>query len=79
VLETPLATAFLVQRLAGCRLSDSSTWACSTALHLAQLVFGAERVGAALDEATAVLDRWGYRSQVRDGEYKLPACSARRC
>ena len=41
-------------------------------LHLAQLVFGAERVGAALDEATAVLDRWGYRSQVRDGEYKLP-------
>jgi len=41
-------------------------------LHLAQLVFGAGRVGAALDEATAVLDRWGYRSQVRDGEYKLP-------
>ena len=41
-------------------------------LHLAQLVFGAEHVGAALDEATAVLDRWGYRSQVRDGEYKLP-------
>ena len=41
-------------------------------LHLAQLVFGAERVGAALDEASAVLDRWGYRSQVRDGEYKLP-------
>ena len=41
-------------------------------LHLAQLVFGAGAVGAATEEATAVLDRWGYRSQVRDGEYKLP-------
>ena len=45
-------------------------------LHLAQLVFGAEHVGAALDEATAVLDRWGYRSQVRGGEYKLPGVLA---
>jgi integrase len=41
-------------------------------LHLAQLVFGTEAVDAATGEATAVLDRWGYRSQVRDGEYKLP-------
>jgi hypothetical protein len=41
-------------------------------LHLAQLVFGTEAVEAATGEATAVLDRWGYRSQVRDGEYKLP-------
>jgi hypothetical protein len=41
-------------------------------LHVAQLVFGAEAVDAATGEATAVLDRWGYRSQVRDGEYKLP-------
>lgn len=41
-------------------------------LHLAQLVFGTEVVDAATGEATAVLDRWGYRSQVRDGEYKLP-------
>ena len=41
-------------------------------LHLAQLVFGAEAIDAAMCEATAVLDRWGYRSQVRDGEYKLP-------
>ena len=41
-------------------------------LHLAQLVFGAGAVEAATGEATAVLDRWGYRSQVRDGEYKLP-------
>ena len=45
-------------------------------LHLAQLVFGAGHVGAALDEATVVLDRWGYRSQVRDGEYKLPGVLA---
>ena len=45
-------------------------------LHLAQLVFGAEHVGAALEEATAVLDRWGYRSQVRGGEYKLPGVLA---
>jgi integrase len=45
-------------------------------LHLAQLVFGAEHVGAALDQATVVLDRWGYRSQVRDGEYKLPGVLA---
>jgi hypothetical protein len=45
-------------------------------LHLAQLVFGAGHVGTALDEATAVLDRWGYRSQVRDGEYKLPGVLA---
>ena len=41
-------------------------------LHLARLVFGAGAVEAATGEATAVLDRWGYRSQVRDGEYKLP-------
>lgn len=41
-------------------------------LHLAQLVFGTEAIGAAMGEVTAVLDRWGYRSQVRDGEYKLP-------
>ena len=41
-------------------------------LHLARLVFGAEAVDAALSEAAAVLDRWGYRSQVRDGEYRLP-------
>ena len=41
-------------------------------LHLARLVFGTEAVDAATCEATAVLDRWGYRSQVRDGEYKLP-------
>ena len=41
-------------------------------LHLAQLVFGAEAIDAAMCEATAVLDRWGYRSQVCDGEYKLP-------
>jgi integrase len=45
-------------------------------LHLAQLVFGAEAVDAAAGEATAVLDRWGYRSQVRDGEYKLPGVLA---
>ena len=41
-------------------------------LHLAQLVFGTEAIDAAMGEATAVLDRWGYRSQVRDGECKLP-------
>jgi integrase len=45
-------------------------------LHLAQLIFGAGHVGAALDEATAVLDRWGYRSQVRNGECKLPGVLA---
>ena len=45
-------------------------------LHLAQLVFGAGHVEAALSEATAVLDRWGYRSQVRDGEYRLPGVLA---
>jgi integrase len=45
-------------------------------LHLAQLVFGTEAVDAASAEATAVLDRWGYRSQVRDGEYKLPGVLA---
>jgi hypothetical protein len=37
-------------------------------LHLAQLVFG----GAAMGEVTAVFNRWGYRGQVRDGEYRLP-------
>jgi integrase len=45
-------------------------------LHLAQLVFGTGAVEAATGEATAVLDRWGYRSQVRDGEYKLPGVLA---
>jgi integrase len=41
-------------------------------LHLARLVFGGEAVDAAISEVTPVLDRWGYRSQVRDGEYRLP-------
>ena len=41
-------------------------------LHLARLVFGGEAVDAAITEVTPVLDRWGYRSQVRDGEYRLP-------
>ena len=25
-----------------------------------------------LGEVAPVLDRWGYRSQIRDGEYRLP-------
>ncbi len=41
-------------------------------LHLAQLVFGGAAVDAAIGEVTPVLDRWGYRSQIRDGEYRLP-------
>lgn len=34
-------------------------------LHLAQLVFGAEAVDAAMTEAAEVQDRWGY-GLVRD-------------
>jgi hypothetical protein len=45
-------------------------------LHLAQLIFGSEAVDAAMNEAAAVLDRWGYRSQTRDGEYRLPGVLA---
>jgi integrase len=64
----------LAWQLAG--FSDFQHLGMFNRLHLAQLVFGAGHVGAALDEATAVLDRWGYRSQVRDGEYKLPGVLA---
>ena len=45
-------------------------------LHLAQLIFGREAVDAAMSEAAAVLDRWGYRSQARDGEHRLPGVLA---
>jgi hypothetical protein len=45
-------------------------------LHLAQLIFGGDAVEAAMSEAAAVLDRWGYRSQTRDGEYRLPGVLA---
>jgi hypothetical protein len=46
-------------------------------LHLAQLVFGSEAVDAATSQAAAVLDRWGYRSQARDGEHhRLPGVLA---
>ncbi len=45
-------------------------------LHLAQLIFGSEAVDAAMNEAAAVLERWGYRSQTRDGEYRLPGVLA---
>jgi hypothetical protein len=45
-------------------------------LHLAHLVFGPEAVDAATSEAAAVLDRWGYRSQVRDGGHQLPGVLA---
>jgi len=42
-------------------------------LHLAQLVFGTQAVQAAMSEASAVMQRWGYRSQTRDdGRYRLP-------
>jgi integrase len=45
-------------------------------LHLALLIFGGDAVDAAMNEAAAVLDRWGYRSQTRDGEYRLPGVLA---
>jgi integrase len=46
-------------------------------LHLAQLVFGPEAVDSAIGEAAAVFDRWGYRSQARDGErHRLPGVLA---
>jgi hypothetical protein len=45
-------------------------------LHLAQLVFGSEAVDAAMTEAAAVLDRWGYRSQARDAGHQLPGVLA---
>jgi integrase len=42
-------------------------------LHLAQLVFGTQAVQATMSEASAVMQRWGYRSQTRDdGRYRLP-------
>ena len=45
-------------------------------LHLAQLVFGSEPVDAAMTEAAAVLDRWGYRSQARSAGHQLPGVLA---
>jgi len=45
-------------------------------LHLAHLVFGREAVDVATGGAAAVLDQWGYRSQARDGEYRLPGVLA---
>jgi integrase len=45
-------------------------------LHLAHLVFGPETVDAAASDAAAVLDRWGYRSQARDGVHQLPGVLA---
>ena len=45
-------------------------------LHLAQLVFGSEAADAAMSEAAAVLDRWGYRSQARDAGHQLPGVLA---
>jgi hypothetical protein len=42
-------------------------------LQLAQLIFGAEPIEEAMNQASAVMDRWGYRSQTRDdGRYRLP-------
>jgi hypothetical protein len=46
----------------------SSTWACSTACTWPS----SSSAPGPLTWATAVLDRWGYRRQVREGEYKLP-------
>jgi integrase len=45
-------------------------------LHLAQLIFGSEAIDAATSHAAAVLDQWGYRSQARDGEHRLPGVLA---
>ncbi len=45
-------------------------------LHLAHLIFGPAAVDAATSEAAAVLDRWGYRSHVRDGGHQLPGVLA---
>ncbi len=45
-------------------------------LHLARLVFGSEPVDAAIGEAAAVLDQWGYRSQAREGQHRLPGVLA---
>ena len=41
-------------------------------VHLARLVFGADRVTEAINEVGTVLERWGYRSMIRtDGRYRL--------
>jgi integrase len=39
--------------------------------HLARLVYGTGPVDAAMSEATAVLDQWGYRSQLGDNESRV--------
>jgi hypothetical protein len=46
-------------------------------LQLAQLIFGVEPIEEAMSQASAVMDRWGYRSQTReDGRYRLPGILA---
>ena len=39
--------------------------------HLARLVYGTGTVDAAMSEATAVLDQWGYRSQIGDSDSRV--------
>jgi len=42
-------------------------------LHLANLVFGAEPVQEAMNQASKVMEQWGYLSQTTDdGRYRLP-------
>lgn len=45
-------------------------------LHLARLVFGRPAVDTAVSEVTTVLNGWGYRTQARDGEGRLPGVLA---
>jgi hypothetical protein len=44
-------------------------------LQLAQLVFGAEPIEEAMSQASAVMDRWGYRSQTRDARPETMAAT----